>query len=152
MPVSDHVVEMLRAELSGNPDRYKELLHTSYDRAADARSYIALVNCAFMSAAERRFGASATQDDVTEFVAEVRSRNDDTATLLDPVTAERVLLTAVSDGNIAGLDPQAVRESQLFLLAALVSDENLDGPALDALLAVAREEADAHLARIAGRA
>jgi hypothetical protein len=148
MPVSDHVVEMLRAELSGNPDRYKELLRTGYDRSTDARPYIALVNCAFITAAERRFGSSASPDDVTEFVAEVRSRNDDTAALLDPVTAERVLLTAVSDGSIAGLDPQAVRESQLFLLAALVSEANLDGAGLDALLASARREADTHLARI----
>jgi hypothetical protein len=151
MPVSDHIVAMLRAALSGNPEEYKRLFRSGYDAKSDVRPYIALVNCAFISAAERRFGQGATQDDVIEFVAEVRSRSDDTARLLDPVTAERVLLTAVADGNVAGLDPQAVRESQLYLLAALISDEQLDDAALDTFLATAREEADAHLLRVARR-
>lgn len=141
MAVTDLHVATLRAALSGNLDEYRTLLR-GFDRQTDVRPYIALVNCAFIAAAERRFGKNLTADAAIAYVADVRTRTDEAASSLDPVVGERVLLTATAGGNVRGLDPRAVRGAQQLLLAGLISDEQPDEAELDVLLARARKEAD----------
>jgi hypothetical protein len=141
MTVTDHEVATLRAALSGNLEEYRALLG-SFDRQTDARPYIALVNCAFIGAAERRFGKHLTTEEAVAYVADVRTRTEEAARSLDPLVGERVLLTAVAGGNVQGLDPRAVRGAQQLLLAGLIADEQPDAAELDGLLARARKETD----------
>jgi hypothetical protein len=156
MPVTDSNVALLKAQLTGNRDVYRHLTSQLHSQE-DTRRYVALVNGAFVDAASRRFGPGTTSEEVIAFIDAVRSRIDDVRSRTeesaepDPVLLGRVLLTAISDGTVTGLDPQAVRTAQLFLLAALVLDEQLSEAELDAVLARARELADGQLARLRAR-
>ena len=94
------------------------------------------------SGADRRFGGTAAEGDITGFVADVRSRSQKVRAALDPRVAERVLLAVVTDAGISDLDPGEARSSQTILLNALIADERLDGAGLDAFMAAARQSAD----------
>ena len=150
MPVTDHHVAMLRAALTGRREEYRRRLGGLAENGG-VRPYLALVNCAFIDAAERRFPRGVTTaDEVASFIASFMSRTD-TSAEQDPEVLTRVLLTAVADETITGLDPDAVRAAQHYMLAAMIVDEQLSDAALDATLARARELADAQLIRISAR-
>jgi hypothetical protein len=147
MPITDQQAAVLRAMLSGDTQEYKRL-RSRLDPRADQRPYAVLVSNAFIEAADRRFGESATPDDIIEFVADVRSRSEGIQGELDPIVAERVLLAGLGKGDVSGLDSWAVRSSQILLLAAMMADASPGDDELDTFMALARAHADQQLARL----
>jgi hypothetical protein len=141
MPVTDLQVATLRAQLAGEVEEHRRLLD-QFDGKSDGRPYVTLTNAAFFEAVEHKFNGDTTADEIIEFVADVRSRSERVRASLDPRVAERVLLAAVTDADISGLDSAEVRRAQTILLNALIADEDLDSASLDAFMATARGLAD----------
>jgi hypothetical protein len=141
MPVTDHQVATLRAQLSGEFAEYERLLG-DLDRKADSQGYSALVTAAFHNAVDLRFTRDSALDEVITFVADVRARSERLRDALDPHTAERLLVTAVSGDYVRGLDPTDSNKMKLVLLTSLVAEMNLDEAGLDQFLAKARALAD----------
>jgi hypothetical protein len=65
---------------------------------------------------------------------------------VDPAIAERVILAVFSDDSLDDIDARKSFQTQLLLMVAIVSGENLDDGGLDAFLAEARKLADEWLA------
>jgi len=141
MPVTDDQVATLRALLSDDMDRYRQLF-SGLDRAEAKKGYSALVTAGFAEAVERRFGPGYRGADIVEFVASVRSRSDQVAAELDPDVAERVIRVVLEDVPVDDLNRNAVTGAQLLLLIGLIADAQLDGQGLDQFLAEARKLAD----------
>jgi hypothetical protein len=141
MAVTDLQVATLRAQLAGDLEEHRRLL-AQFDAKWDGRPYVTLTNAAFVEAVDRKFNSDTSDDDIIEFVADVRSRSEKVRLSLDPRVAERVLQAAVVDSEISDLDPAEVRRSQAILLNALIVDEGLDGAGLDEFMATARVLAD----------
>jgi hypothetical protein len=141
MPVTDDQVATLRALLSNDMDRYRQLF-SGLDRAEAKKGYSALVTAGFAEAVERRFGTSYRSADVAEFVASVRSRSDQVAAELDPDVAERVIRVVLEDAPVDDLSRNAITGAQLLLLIGLIADAQLGSHGLDQFLAGARKLAD----------
>ncbi|TDD75093.1 hypothetical protein E1293_28785 [Actinomadura darangshiensis] len=145
MPVTDEQVAVLRALLTGQRERHRELL-SKIDQAAANVGYPALLAAGFFEAVERRFIVDGTiMDDtaVIDFVASVRERTDETPDLIKPDIAERMILHALDKGaSISNIDTDIVIQHQLVLLAALIGDAHLSEPELDAFLHKSRVDAD----------
>ncbi|WP_344954328.1 hypothetical protein [Actinomadura miaoliensis] len=141
MAVTDQEVAVLRAHLARDFEEY-ERLWPQLDRGAAARGYTALIAAAFFEAVDRRFSGQLNKADVVEYVGEVRARFDEQGTEIDPLAAEVMIRAALGDEVDADLDDETVISTQLFVLTALVLDEELDGAALDEFLAEARKTAD----------
>lgn len=141
MPVTDQQAAVLRAQLAGNLAEHKRLL-ASLDSKADSRGYSALLTAAFYNAVDSRFTRDSTLDEVTEFVADVRARSERIRDALDPRVAERVLISAVTNGNLGDLDAEERTKTKMFLLAGIISDQHLDDAGLDEFIAKARAFAD----------
>jgi hypothetical protein len=141
MPVTDQQVAALRALLTDDVERHRQI-YAQIDRAEARTGYTALVAGAFCEAVDRRFTGSNQTADVIRFVGDVRSRSERLTRELDPVVAERVLQSVLGDASVADLSDAAVAGAQLLLLAGLIADEHLDDTALDAFLADARKLAD----------
>jgi hypothetical protein len=140
MPVTDDQVAALRALLSDDMDRHRQLF-AGLDRAEAKKGYPALVTAAFIEAVERRFGTGQPAA-VVAFVADVRARSDRLATELDPDVAERAIYAVLGQGTVRGLDKAMVTRAKLVLLAGLIADARLDDVGLDEFLAAARKLAD----------
>jgi hypothetical protein len=140
MAVTDQQLAILRAMLSGNAAEHKRLLG-ELDRN-DRVGYSALVTAAFIEAVDRRFGKDSTPAEAIEYVADVRSRLDDAADAVDPRVGERLILKVVTGASTDDIDPKASSTAKLFLLTALVADQNLDSVGLDEFMASARKLAD----------
>ena len=104
--------------------------------------YNRLILVAFCQAVGRRFHARYTLTDIVEYVAEVRTRLRNPNRGIDPNIAERLIRKALGEGTLQGTDKKAFIYTAGVLLLALIMDEELDGPALDAFLAGARTMAD----------
>jgi hypothetical protein len=141
MPVTDDQVATLRALLSDDMDRYRQLF-SGLDRTEAKKGYSALVTAGFVEAVERRFGPSYQGADIVEFVASVRARSDQVAAELDPDVAERVIRVVLEDAPVDDLSRNAITGAQLLLLIGLIADAQLDGQELDQFLAGARKLAD----------
>lgn len=141
MPVTDDQVAALRALLSDDMDRHRQLFG-ALDRAAAKEGYTALVTAAFIEAVERRFGAGYQATDIVTFVADVRARSDRLARELDPDVAERVIRVVLEDAPVEDLPRNAVTGAQLLVLVGLIADARLDDAGLDDFLAAARKLAD----------
>ncbi|GGT94396.1 hypothetical protein [Actinomadura citrea] len=144
MPVSSDQVATLRAQLSGQADEHRRLLR-QLDPEQAKQGYAALVAAAFVVAVERRFRQGeiiADDSEVIEFVASARERSDDSAEIINPDVAEKMILTLLGRGSIATLDENTKLEHQIILLAALIGQAQLDDPELDAFIAEARTLAD----------
>jgi hypothetical protein len=141
MPVTDDQVAALRALLSDDMDRHRQLFG-ALDRAAAKKGYTALVTAAFIEAVERRFGAGYQATDIVTFVADVRARSDRLARELDPDVAERVIRVVLEDAPVEDLPRNAVTGAQLLVLVGLIADARLDDAGLDEFLAAARKLAD----------
>ena len=141
MPVSDDQVATLRALLSDDMGRYRQLF-SGLDRAEAKKGYSALVTAGFAEAVERRFGTGYRGGDIVEFVASVRSRSDQVAAELDPDVAERVIRVVLEDAPVDDLSRDAITGAQLLLLIGLIADAQLDCEGLDQFLAEARKLAD----------
>jgi hypothetical protein len=141
MPVTDDQVAALRALLSDDMDRYRQLF-SELDRTEARKGYSALVTAGFTEAVERRFGTSYQAADIVAFVASIRARSDRLAAELDPDVAERVIRVVLEDASVDDLNRNAVTGAQLLLLIGLIADAQLDGQGLDQFLASARKFAD----------
>ena len=141
MPVTDEQMATLRALLSDDMDRYRQLF-SGLDRAEAKKGYSALVTAGFAEAVERRFGTSYLGADIVEFVASVRARSDQVAAELDPDIAERVIRVVLEDAPVDDLSRNAITGAQLLLLIGLIADAQLDGQGPDQFLAEARKLAD----------
>ena len=145
MPVTDEQVAPLRAQLAGQPEEHLRLFNL-LDQDAKTTGYQALVSAAFVTAVQRRFAPEASPGEVVEFVGSVRSRSPQVADKIDPVIAERVIMSVLADDSLDDVDARKSFETQLVLMAAIVGGENLDDAGLDAFLAQARKLADEWLA------
>lgn len=140
VPVTNEQVATLRAQLTGDNQRYEQgfrKLETSADRAG----YAALVGAAFIIATEQRFQPPVTVADLIRYVADVRARTASTAENVDPRLAEHLLHAALADEPFTG-SPEAIGANQIVLLAALIADAQPAPDRLDALLTEARTVAD----------
>lgn len=141
MPVTDQQVAALRAQLAGNLAEHKLLL-ASLDKTADSRGYSALLTAAFYNAVDSRFTRDSTLDEVTEFVADIRARSERIRDALDPRIAERVLISAFTNGDLDDLPAEELTKTKMFLLAGIISDQHLNAAGLDEFIAKARANAD----------
>jgi hypothetical protein len=131
MPVMHDKVAALSALLPG-PD-------SSYTTAFLAAAFVEAVN--------RRFGKGATEADVIEYVADVRRRSDEIGDAIDPGAAVKLILAVLSDESARDVDARTRGKVFVIFIAALISDERLDGDGIDAVLASARMLADEWLAQ-----
>ena len=141
MPVTDEQVASLRAQLSRQPEEHLRLFNL-LDHESKKTGYQALVSAAFVVAVQRRFASGAGMEEVMEFVGGVRSRSSLAADQLDPVIAERVIMSVLADDSLDDVDARQSFQAQLVLMAAIVGDEDLEDAGLDAFLAQARKLAD----------
>ena len=141
MPVTDDQVAALRAALTDDMDRYRQL-SSQLDREAAKKGFTALVAAAFGQAVERRFGQSRQRAGIVTFVGDIRSRSDRLARELDPDISERVIRAVLGDGSVRDVSDADVMSTQTVLLMGLIADERLDAPGLDAFLVGARKLAD----------
>jgi hypothetical protein len=141
MPVTDHQVATLRALLAGDLDEHGRL-RAQLDQDADREGYSALIAAAFFLAADRRFARAHTRAEITEFVAAARATSADAAQQIDPRLAERMISAVFEDEDMHDVPGQTLLETQVMLLAALVSEAWPDAAELDAFLADSRKLAD----------
>jgi hypothetical protein len=152
MPVTNDQVATLRALLSDDLDRYRQLL-ARLDQADARDGYAVLLAAAFSAAAARRFCRPYAQADIIAFVSAVRARSEHIAESLDPDVAQRMLIAVLGGASSQGLSGEARASTSQILLAELIADEHLDHAGLAAVLADARERADRlEQASIQGRA
>jgi hypothetical protein len=140
MAVTDDQVATLRAQLGGNLDEHEQRL-AQLSKAEAATGYAALIAASFSLAAYQRFAKKGDAATVMRFVADVRSRTEDTATI-DPRVAERLILATFTDEEIDDINLRVRYETQIVLLAAIISDSHLDEAQLDQFLTKARGIAD----------
>ncbi len=141
MPVTDHQVATLRALLAGDFDEHSRL-REQLDQDADREGYSALIAAAFFLAADRRFARSHTRAEITEFVAAARATSADAAEQIDPRLAERMIRGVFEDEDMHDVTGQTLVETQVMLLAALVSEAWPDAAELDVFLTDSRKLAD----------
>lgn len=133
--ISDQQVAVLRALLSGDDGHRAALADLSRD---DNAGYSALLAGAFVVAVDRRFTTGTARSEVIGFVANVRSRSGEAADIVDPGTAEAMIIGVVNPDVFPDVDAGVLLAHQNVLAAALVADERLDAAGLDAFLAEAR--------------
>ncbi|MFD0856416.1 hypothetical protein ACFQ07_29520 [Actinomadura adrarensis] len=144
MPVNEKEFSALLALLSGRSEEHNRLLD-ELDPAEQARGYSALIAAGMFELAEKRFirdGKYAPRSEVLAYVAHARGKSDDFADELDPRIAERVLLCALDEGEIDDIDNSEAIKTQLWLLGALVDDEEFSRDELHSFLKLARRTAD----------
>jgi hypothetical protein len=141
MPVTDHQVAALRALLAGNFDEHRKLL-ARLRLDADREGYSALVTAGFFEAADRRFADGHTAAEIAGFVAWARATTDDAADKIDPRIAERLIRGVFEDENMHDVGGQTLMETQLLLLAALVSEARFTDSELDAFMVGSRKLAE----------
>lgn len=149
MAVTDDQLETLRAQLAGRTAEHLRMLDR-LDPVEVKTAYATLIGAAFFEAAERRFirnGKYVPDSEVLDFVAAVRSLNEEAAETLDPETSERILLAALDKGEVDDLDDDVVLGIETFLLGAMIADEQLSDKELDEFLKQARATADQWLAQ-----
>lgn len=148
MAVTDDQVATLEAQLTGRTEEHRRRLN-QLDPGEAGQGYSALVAAGLLVAIERRFirnGRYVPHTDVIDYVATLRASSQVAADALDPHIAERIILAGMEQGDIDDIDDNTVLGHQMFLLAALIADENLHADQLRAFLAEARETADRWLA------
>lgn len=144
MTITDDHVGTLEAQLAGRTEEHRRRLD-QMDPGEANRGYSALVAAGLLVAIERRFikdGKYLPRTDVIDYVATLRASSRVAANALDPQIAERIILFGMEQGDIDDIDDNTVLGHQMFLLAALVSEENFNANELGAFLAQAREVAD----------
>ena len=141
MPVTDEQVAPLRAQLARQPEEHKRLF-ALLDQTAKNTGYRVLVSAAFVVAVERRFARDVSPGEVIEFVGDVRLNSPQVAGQVDPAIGERLIMAVFSGESLDDIDARKSWETQLLLMAAVVSGEHFDDAGLDAFLAEARKLAD----------
>ncbi|TDB93819.1 hypothetical protein E1266_18895 [Actinomadura sp. 7K534] len=144
MPITDHQVSTLRAQLAGQRDEHLRLAKQLARDEANTE-YAALVAAAFIEAVERRFikdGIKSNESEVVDFVAQVREIDDEMSDIIDPRIAESLILHLLEKGTIVDADKDKKFGHQIVLLATLVGQEQFTDTELNAFLADARSLAN----------
>lgn len=148
MPVTDHQVATLRAQLKGDGIEHQRLADQLTPEEANSE-YAALVAGAFIEAVERRFlrnGKAAEASEVIEFIADIRQTDDEMSSVIDPQIGEGLIFYLLKKGGPVDADKDKVFGHQIVLLASLVGREQFTDEQLDAFLVEARFLADQLLA------
>ena len=144
MAVTDKQVAALHAQLAGRPPEEHLRLFNDLDQA-DNIGYSALLAAGLFEAVQRRFvknGEPADRPEVIGFVAAARARTDDAPDAINPDVAEKIIMHALGQGSIAGIDDGTILRHQIILLAALVGQEKYDETELNAFMNQIRTDAD----------
>jgi hypothetical protein len=139
--VTDRQVSVLRALLAGDFEQHRTL-RAQLHQEADREGYSALIAAAFFEAADRRFTPDHSRETIVQFVASARARSDDAARQIDPLLAERMIRGVFEDAADDGHSGQELVETQVLLLAAIVSEAAFTDSDLDSFLAAGRKLAD----------
>jgi hypothetical protein len=141
MAVTDEQVAALRALLTGDAAENRRLV-AEVRRDGSGAGYSALVNAAFFEAVDRRFGKASTPASIIEYISDVRSRSDEIAEKVDPGVGERLIRKVLVGEATDDVDSRTSATVKLFVLAALVADEDFGSAELDQFLARVRKMAD----------
>lgn len=141
MAVTDEQVAALGALLTGDAVENRRLV-AELRRDGSGAGYSALVNAAFFEAVDRRFGKASTPASIIEYISDVRSRSDEIAEKVDPSVGERLIHKVLAGETTENIDSRTSATVTLFVLAALVADENFGTAELDQFLAKVRKMAD----------
>lgn len=147
MPVTDDVVATMRAYLSGAREQFQRRNEALGATPGARKAFRALLTAAFVGAVERRFDGSAPRDAIIEFVAELRSRDEQIAERLAPDVVER-MIAAVFDDDVdtSDVDAETSVGVQMGVLALVVAQQQPDGAALEEFLDESRKFANEILA------
>lgn len=148
MAVTDLQVRTLRALLTRNFDEGRRLMRQIGEDGL-RHGYFPLVTAAFLEAVRQRFRGK-KRDDIVRWVAEIRAQHDENDQI-DPHVAEQLLLWVFDMASIDGVDPATGHTHRAVLLAALVSEQQMDDAELDAFLQEARETVDVAMTNRKGR-
>lgn len=141
VPVGGEHVAALRAFLTGDGTAF-DRISALFDEDSSWQACGALLDAAFAVAARRRFPGGYKTEDVIRFVGRTRAACHDETGQIDPGTAERLLRSVLSGPpHAAGLDQNIAALATMALLKALVAEEGLSGPEMDAFLAASLDEA-----------
>ncbi|MCO6009404.1 hypothetical protein NE236_30980 [Actinoallomurus purpureus] len=127
----------LRAFLAFDPDEGVRLTKRLVE-VGPVGGYGELVYAAFVTAIRRRFHPGWTIADVIRLVATMRARRLDPGIEIDTRAAEILIRRALGETVAGELGDETEARAQIFLLAELVADEELDDAGLDEFLAQAR--------------
>ncbi|SNS25294.1 hypothetical protein [Actinomadura mexicana] len=145
MPVTDHQMATLRAQLTGRIDEHRRLL-SQMDNAM-ANQYLSLATAAFFEAAMRRFvrdGSPVDDAEIIEFVTSVRLRLGDPDDL-DPQAAETLIKIAIEKLPVEaknGISPELSNSTKIILLSGMVGDLDPTPDQLEEFLNAARAMTD----------
>jgi hypothetical protein len=145
MPVTDDVVATMRAYLSGDREQFQR--RNEALAPGDRKAFRALLTAAFMEAVERRFGGGTPRDEIIDFVAELRGRDDQIAERLDPDATER-MIAAVFDDDVEtdDIDANTSVGIQMGVLALSMAQRGSDSADLEEFLDRSRAFANEILA------
>jgi hypothetical protein len=136
MPTGEKQIAALRLLLAeGNHEKSGDVVRAMDDPAR--RDLLGLVSATLLELADRKFEGADLPGAVIDWVAEFRATSTAAADALDPAAGEQVILLVLGMSDAADLDPRKSRDTQLFLVQALVHDLSLDAQEMDELLASA---------------
>ena len=145
MPVSSEQVAALRAYLAQDFEEYERLVEV-LQAGQGWPGYATLLGAAFFEAVDRRFSKGYDLADIIRFVGDARARFEQTGTDIDPAAAERLIRSALGEGEVDDLDDRTVLKVETVLTPALIADEHLGTAELDDFINQARKLADSWLA------
>jgi hypothetical protein len=140
--ITDEHVAVLRAMLAGDFDESDRLTEQLDATGGWGEDYPLLIAAAFFEAVDRRFSKGYTRADIVRLVADARQRFDQSGKDIDPVAAERLILSVLTPESVEDLDDHTVVVTQTVLLGELITVKQLDGATLDEFMAVSRKIAD----------
>lgn len=144
MRVTDEQVAALHAQLAGAAPEEHLRLFNKLDES-DNVGYAALLAAGLFEAIQRRFskeGRTASRADIIDFIAAAREKSDEAPDAINPDVAERIIMHALGQGTIAGIDDKTILAHQIILLAALVAQANYTETELNAFMSQIRADAE----------
>ncbi|MGH3663746.1 MAG: hypothetical protein ACRDT8_18270 [Micromonosporaceae bacterium] len=123
MAMQAELVEMLRALLVGDFDAVDAHVDRIEGQAGIWEAGTGLLNAAFWLAANRRFSADTSLQEISDYVAEVRRQYPDTETMV----AEALIRVARGEEHLLdGLKPESALPVEMVLIHKMISDEGFN--------------------------
>lgn len=132
--------------LAGETEEFSEVA-ARITHSDSPRYFNVLLAAAFHAALLRRFRQGYSLSGVIRFVADQRSRTNESADDFDPTVAEQLVLSALTGELVAAGDEKAKADAQIALLLGAVEDEHLDDAGLDEFVEEARRAAERAMPR-----
>lgn len=140
--VPDEVVAAFRACLSGDTEQWTAR-NAALDRSpAGRRAYQAFICAMFTESVHRRLGLHPREARIIAFVADVRSRGDELADLLDPETTERLIGEVYDYADPGEIDAKRSAQIRFAIIVVIIRDEDLSETELNVFLERSRTRAD----------